>query len=70
MVCFQLLLLLLLSKKETQMTSSLIIYILYVTLYSVTTPEKWDSMTRRWTDYKEMMKYITLFVVIIIIVSN
>ncbi|KAI7853861.1 P-loop containing nucleoside triphosphate hydrolase protein [Circinella umbellata] len=28
----------------------------------VTTPEKWDSMTRRWTDYKEIMKYITLFV--------
>ncbi|KAI8141933.1 Sec63 Brl domain-containing protein [Fennellomyces sp. T-0311] len=28
----------------------------------VTTPEKWDSMTRRWTDYKSLMKLITLFV--------
>ncbi|KAI9496413.1 P-loop containing nucleoside triphosphate hydrolase protein, partial [Zychaea mexicana] len=28
----------------------------------VTTPEKWDSMTRRWTDYKSLMQLITLFV--------
>ncbi|KAI9244847.1 Sec63 Brl domain-containing protein [Phascolomyces articulosus] len=28
----------------------------------VTTPEKWDSMTRRWVDYKDLMKFITLFI--------
>ncbi|KAJ3086769.1 Sec63, partial [Quaeritorhiza haematococci] len=27
----------------------------------VTTPEKWDSMTRRWTDHKHLMGLIRLF---------
>ncbi|KAI7880880.1 P-loop containing nucleoside triphosphate hydrolase protein, partial [Lichtheimia hyalospora FSU 10163] len=29
----------------------------------VTTPEKWDSMTRRWKDHKQLMSMIKLFVI-------
>ncbi|GAN10881.1 DEAD/DEAH box DNA helicase [Mucor ambiguus] len=29
----------------------------------VTTPEKWDSMTRRWNDHKQLMKLINLFLI-------
>ncbi|KAF1805298.1 putative DEAD/DEAH box DNA helicase, partial [Mucor lusitanicus] len=29
----------------------------------VTTPEKWDSMTRRWNDHKQLMKLISLFLI-------
>lgn len=31
--------------------------------FRVTTPEKWDSMTRRWNDHKQLMKLISLFLV-------
>ena len=30
----------------------------------VTTPEKWDSMTRKWRDYKTFMNYLSLLLVI------
>ncbi|KAI8992252.1 P-loop containing nucleoside triphosphate hydrolase protein [Pilobolus umbonatus] len=29
----------------------------------VTTPEKWDSLTRRWIDYRQLMLYIKLFLI-------
>ncbi|KAK4519788.1 Serine/threonine-protein kinase [Mucor velutinosus] len=29
----------------------------------ITTPEKWDSMTRRWNDHKQLMKLINLFLI-------
>jgi replicative superfamily II helicase len=29
----------------------------------VTTPEKWDSITRTWRDYKALMKTIRLFLI-------
>ncbi|KAJ3394049.1 Sec63 [Lobulomyces angularis] len=29
----------------------------------VTTPEKWDSMTRKWRDYKNLMNLIRLFLI-------
>ncbi|KAI8973261.1 hypothetical protein BDF20DRAFT_881380 [Mycotypha africana] len=29
----------------------------------VTTPEKWDSLTRRWIDHKQLMQLISLFLV-------
>jgi ATP-dependent DNA helicase HFM1/MER3 len=29
----------------------------------ITTPEKWDSMTRRWTDQKQLMSMIRLFMI-------
>lgn len=30
---------------------------------SITTPEKWDSMTRRWVNDKRVMSLIKLFLV-------
>lgn len=29
----------------------------------VATPEKWDSITRKWSDHKEMLSSITLIIV-------
>jgi ATP-dependent DNA helicase HFM1/MER3 len=29
----------------------------------VTTPEKWDSITRTWRDFKNLMKMIRLFLI-------
>ncbi|MCJ1314576.1 Sec63 [Agyrium rufum] len=29
----------------------------------VTTPEKWDSMTRKWTDHKKLLQLVKLFLV-------
>jgi len=29
----------------------------------VTTPEKWDSMTRKWKDHKKFMKLVKLFLI-------
>ncbi|KAI9483482.1 MAG: Sec63 Brl domain-containing protein [Benjaminiella poitrasii] len=29
----------------------------------VTTPEKWDSMTRRWVDHRQLMRLINLFLI-------
>ena len=40
-----------------------VIRLLTYLLSSVTTPEKWDSMTRRWKDHKQLMSMIKLFVV-------
>jgi hypothetical protein len=35
---------------------------------SVTTPEKWDSLTRRWVDHRQIMNLISLFLVMLQIV--
>lgn len=29
----------------------------------ITTPEKWDSMTRKWTDHEKLMKLVKLFLI-------
>lgn len=29
----------------------------------ITTPEKWDSMTRRWEDHKKLLELVRLFLV-------
>lgn len=29
----------------------------------ITTPEKWDSMTRRWQDHKKLLQLVKLFLV-------
>lgn len=29
----------------------------------ITTPEKWDSMTRRWQDHKKLLQMVKLFLV-------
>jgi ATP-dependent DNA helicase HFM1/MER3 len=29
----------------------------------ITTPEKWDSMTRRWDDHKKLLELVRLFLV-------
>lgn len=31
----------------------------------ITTPEKWDSMTRRWQDHKKLLQMVKLFLVCI-----
>jgi replicative superfamily II helicase len=31
----------------------------------VTTPEKWDSMTRRWQDHRKLLDMVRLFLVIL-----
>ena len=36
----------------------------YLLMQSVTTPEKWDSVTRRWRDHQEFMGYVRLVLVL------
>ena len=32
-------------------------------MVSVSTPEKWDSLTRRWKESRSVMEHIKLFVI-------